>query len=540
MKSLIVKNSILTFLHPSRLLTRISTFVIFTACVFMAAALHVQGQSGGGQMLFYTNRDGNQEIYRMNSDGSNQTRLTNTPDSENGARWSPDGQQIIYGKRVSNTVRQIWLMNADGSNQRIISDGTGYHSEFGWSPDGQKILFAKGTSGNGLDFQIWTMNADGTNKTQISNGTPAYDHIVSWSPDGTKIATGRCQPLTFTCDIYVMNADGSNQINLTPENLLDDDSPRWTPDGTRIVYGKQFTQDDYNVAVMNADGSNKQVIAPAAYPIDFFPGILSPNGLKMLFYSLDESSSTNAELLSSEELYTIGTDGNDLVRLTNNSVSDNPGPWSPDSSRLSFTSVRDDTATEIYTMQSDGTSVARLTTSHGIDQITDWRFIASTSTGQNVSVQPANNITLSFENVTTPGVTTATPLNQSPPLPFNFSLTGSSVTYDITTSAVFTGNITLTFVVPNVPDALACSQLRILHYVNNNWDPSGNSTPSYNSADQTCTLTQTVSSLSPFVVAQSNPPANAEQCRSGKWQQFDVPRKFKNQGNCVQFVMTGR
>ena len=76
---------------------------------------------GTQPILFITNRDGNNEIYRMNVDGSNQQRLTNTAESEAQAIWSPDGSKILFTRRIGTNVQQIWMMNADGSNQTRIS-----------------------------------------------------------------------------------------------------------------------------------------------------------------------------------------------------------------------------------------------------------------------------------------------------------------------------------------------------------------------------------------------------------------------------------
>jgi hypothetical protein len=36
------------------------------------------------------------------------------------------------------------------------------------------------------------------------------------------------------------------------------------------------------------------------------------------------------------------------------------------------------------------------------------------------------------------------------------------------------------------------------------------------------------------------PPISKEQCKNGGWKTFDTPRKFKNQGDCIQFVNTGK
>ncbi len=321
-------------------------------------------ETGGGTqpILFLTNRDGNFEIYKMNPDGTNQQRLTNSPESESSATWSPDGTKILFSKTISSTQIQIWTMNADGSNKTLISDATGQHIPAGWSPNGQKILYGKRESS--AVENLWTMNTDGSNKMQITNaGT--IDHIADWSPDSSKIAFGRCNP-SFVCDVFTMNADGSNQTNLTPTNPFDDDGPKWTNNGSKIVFGSQNTADDYNVIIMNADGTNRQPLTTAVPPQSYSPSKISPNGNKI-------AMDFRGGALNSFEIFTINLDGSNLLNLTNNSVYDAFGAWSPDSAKIAFRS-RPNTATdEIYTMNADGSNVVRLTFNTATDFVTDWR-----------------------------------------------------------------------------------------------------------------------------------------------------------------------
>src|SRR5262245_87396 len=49
-----------------------------------------------GKIAFVSNRDGNNEIYAMNADGSNQTRLTNNPAFDNGPSFARDGSKIAF------------------------------------------------------------------------------------------------------------------------------------------------------------------------------------------------------------------------------------------------------------------------------------------------------------------------------------------------------------------------------------------------------------------------------------------------------------
>src|SRR5689334_1156339 len=50
-----------------------------------------------GRIAFVSNRDGNDEIYIMNGDGSGLTNLTNNPAGDGAPVWSPDGKKIAFG-----------------------------------------------------------------------------------------------------------------------------------------------------------------------------------------------------------------------------------------------------------------------------------------------------------------------------------------------------------------------------------------------------------------------------------------------------------
>src|SRR2546423_13332428 len=73
-----------------------------------------------GKIVFSSDRDGNPEIYTMNADGTNQTRLTNNSDTDDLPVWSPDLKKIAF-VRFENSSHNIYVMNADGTYEQNLT-----------------------------------------------------------------------------------------------------------------------------------------------------------------------------------------------------------------------------------------------------------------------------------------------------------------------------------------------------------------------------------------------------------------------------------
>lgn len=206
---------------PARLLI---TFVLLAGLTLMMLPCSSQAAFPGvnGKILFYSDRDGDYEIYVMNSDGSNVTRLTNHPAPDTPISWSPDGTKILF---VSDRdgPEEIYIMNPDGTGQTNLTNDSARDTSPDWSPDGTTIAFMSNREGN---FQIYVMNADGSGVTRLTFNS-AEDGGPRWSPDGTNIVFTSDRD-GFKRQIYVMNTDGSQQTRLT-FNTADDINPDWQP-----------------------------------------------------------------------------------------------------------------------------------------------------------------------------------------------------------------------------------------------------------------------------------------------------------------------
>ena len=130
-------------------------------------------------------RPGDREIYVMNSDGTGQTRLTKNAAMDTNPSWSPDGTKIAFssegflttGRRSGRT--DIYVMNSDGGDLTRITYLTESAGGPSWSPDGTKIAFDAYHPPPNPKYMkdIFVMNADGTGKTRLTKG-----RSPSWSP----------------------------------------------------------------------------------------------------------------------------------------------------------------------------------------------------------------------------------------------------------------------------------------------------------------------------------------------------------------------
>ena len=199
-----------------------------------------------GKIAFSSHRDGNDEIYSMNADGSAPTRLTNNSASDYDPAFSPNASRIVFtSKRDGND--EIYVMNADGTGQTRLTNNAAADTNPVFSPNGAKIIFASSRDGNS---EVYSMNADGSGQTRLTNN-PAFDGFPAISPNGQKIAFTSLRDGNF--EVYSMNADGSGQTRLT-NNAAYDLLPTFSPDSAKIAFVS--TRDgNYEIYRMNADGS---------------------------------------------------------------------------------------------------------------------------------------------------------------------------------------------------------------------------------------------------------------------------------------------
>jgi TolB protein len=183
----------------------------------------------GNKIVFNSDRNGNDQLFLMNFDGSNEVPLTNPVNADDGnPRWSPDGDWIVFDREfaVGTPERRICKVRPNGNGEDCLTDEDFNQVEDpDWAPNSRKIVFEgiKSTGGFTED-NIFVMRRDGTGVKQLT----ARNNVASdpaYSPNGAKIIFELEDAAPNS--LFIMNADGTNEHRVTPADF-DVQDPEWS------------------------------------------------------------------------------------------------------------------------------------------------------------------------------------------------------------------------------------------------------------------------------------------------------------------------
>lgn len=306
-----------------------------------AAAAYPVG--GNGKIAFPARTSsGKYDIFVMDSNSFNEVNLTNSAAfADFDPYWSPDGTKIAFTTdRDGNN--EIYIMNADGTSPVNVSNNSGSDTSPAWSPDGLKLLFISNRDGNN---EVWVMNADGTSPTQITSTTGTVSHkSPTWKPDGSKIGYSSNKDLNPADarfdEIYIANPDGTGEVRLTTTPNVGSPyysrKPDWSPDGSKIVFFSRRTASNKDIVYTMLDNGT---VEPAQVPVNISGASTranaharwSPDGTRIIFTSCRDDYGVGPNWNScgdggNHEIYVMNADGSNQTRLTHDLTRLDDGP----------------------------------------------------------------------------------------------------------------------------------------------------------------------------------------------------------------------
>jgi TolB protein len=189
------------------------------------------------------------KVQLVRTTGADLRQLTYGSTWDVDAQWSPDGQWICFSRLERNAPDThgavLWLIHPNGTGLRRLTRGFGAR----WSPDGRNLVYEAPSPGG--ESALSVIGADGTEPHSIV-GLAGIEQPASWSPDGARILFTR-YAIGGAASMYIVRTDGSGLGRLGSGIGW-----AWSPDATRILYSSSYLSD---LRLMNADGTHRRLLA---------------------------------------------------------------------------------------------------------------------------------------------------------------------------------------------------------------------------------------------------------------------------------------
>jgi Tol biopolymer transport system component len=329
----------------------------------------------GTEIVFARETGGVRSLFRMKTDGGEETRLTRGPFDDIMPAWSPDGRMILFVRARAKRRKlepgdvfaeyeetDIWSLDLDtGRESRLIERA----ASPAYAADGRTIAFDARWAG---PRRIWIADPLGRNPRQATTDTSeAIVHLrPRWSPDGSRLVFQNVERTKF--DLRVVDP-GTRELSFVTNDPYQDLNPVWSPSG-RYIYFSSYRSGGLNIWRIpvrpdgTPTGAPEQVTAGAGQDVEI---ALSPAGTRLAFTILRQ----NAGIWRLPVDPATGRPTGEAERVISGSREESRGAWSPDGRAIAFNSDRGGTM-NIWLRPADGSPMRQLTRGEGGDYQPAW------------------------------------------------------------------------------------------------------------------------------------------------------------------------
>jgi len=215
-------------------------------------------------------------IWMVPMGGGDAIPMTEAESTAGNPRWSPDGRYLSFTAARDGDKTQVWILDRRGGEAQQLTHVEQGIERYEWSPDGRQLVLA---------IRDPEETASETWPKKVAQ--PYVIDRLQFKQDYAGYLTGHRHTHLFVFDV------ASGQVTQITAGSYDESQPAWSPDGRLIAFVSNRTAE--------------------------------PDG----------NSNTDIWLVDADNTDKGGT----LLRLTSNPGADGSPAWSPDGSRIAYTSV---------------------------------------------------------------------------------------------------------------------------------------------------------------------------------------------------------
>lgn len=224
--------------------------------------------SPDGQWIAFMETGAQEDLFIARTDGSQYRRLTDDTYRDRAPTWSRDGKQLVFYSDRSGTY-ELWRIRPDGSGLEQVTAFGGGVNFATWSPDNSRLAFS------GVNSDGWHLIPGDARALPLDAPQPRVDADLdfwpfSWSPDGSRIA-GPIRHRDGMLESIAIYTLGSKSFRRVPGYRAQSiwAVPAWLSDGKRLVI-----RDDNGLSIVDADtGASHRLLPLRGYMVGRSMGV---------------------------------------------------------------------------------------------------------------------------------------------------------------------------------------------------------------------------------------------------------------------------
>lgn len=208
---------------------------------FNSGATEMSVSSNGKEVVFVVRG----EVFVSSIEGGTTKRITNTPEQERSASFSPDGKSIIYasernniwGIYKTNLVRkeETYFFNSTLLKEEVIVVGNTEAFQPKFSPDGNEVAYLEDRTA------VKVINLKTKKSRTILPGNKNYsysdgDQSFDWSPDGKYILVHFLQDGNWRQEVGLADAEGKNTLVDLTQSGFDNGGAKFAMNGKMMIW----------------------------------------------------------------------------------------------------------------------------------------------------------------------------------------------------------------------------------------------------------------------------------------------------------------